>query len=284
MGAGSNCFLIARIVAATFLLLSGILKLGGSPPGLSFLTLFAAGEMILGIWLISGQRAEVATRVTVILYLGFLCYLSVALARGWDSCGCFGAWRTPPAAVILLDAGIILALWMTFPGQRLLPVSIGSRFAYGCSLFLASLVAVALGWTASKDQLAMALPAPTGKKLVVLKPSDWVGKSLPVLSEIDIGPDLGKGDWLLVFVRHDCGHCNQLIPHYEQMAQTFSGAPGSPTVALVQLPPYGELPVDPGSAMVRGRLSDTYDWFVKSPVELLLTEGVIVNVKRPEDG
>jgi hypothetical protein len=52
------------------------------------------------------------------------------------------------------------------------------------------------------------------------------------------------------------------------------------TIALVEVPPFGDF--HPGeAACIYGRLSDDREWFVQTPVEIKLRDGIVSAVKTP---
>ena len=77
-------------------------------------------EFVLGIWLLSGRRADRAGLVSAALHTAFALWACVALLRGLhlDNCGCFGVflarpltWATPVEDAVMIVAS--LGLWAT---------------------------------------------------------------------------------------------------------------------------------------------------------------------------
>jgi len=274
---------ITRVVAAALLLVASSLKLWNADKTPWLFSLLALGEVVLALWLLTGWKAEAAVRSALIAFTGFVAYLCVALVHGWDTCGCFGPKAAPPIAVLLLDAVVVIALGATFPGRRVIPQPFIARYAFLGFLVLSPLAAATIALTASPAHLSAAVHIPTDN-VIVLTPTEWVGRKLPILPDIDIGSRLDTGACLVVLVRHDCGHCTAAAPRYERMAKEFRGAPDAPAVVLIQLPPYGSLPLPAETALLQGRLTETKSWFVQTPVELLLADGVVVSVITPDGG
>ena len=112
-------------------------------------------------------------------------------------------------------------------------------------------------------------------KIVLLQPENWAGKRLSLLPYIDIGDELSRGQWLVVFHRQDCAEMparrSLLTPH---LAEEWSCRPGTRRVALVEIPARGEpLAAANSPFVVVGRLSDTKEWLVETPIALTLNSG-----------
>ncbi|HVC98429.1 MAG TPA: hypothetical protein VND64_32480 [Pirellulales bacterium] len=87
--------------------------------------------------------------------------------------------------------------------------------------------------------------------------------------------------WLAVLYHHDCPKCLEALAAYEAdvSPRTFSDGP----IILIEVPPFA--PVSPEAAAVRsrfahGRLSEQMTWLVQTPLEVQLSQGVVVSVRR----
>ena len=69
---------------------------------------------------------------------------------------------------------------------------------------------------------------------MVLEPENWVGQRLPIADSLDI--DLSAGNWTVLLHRHDCPVCREQVPRYEMRATAGE------QIAIVEVPPYGEIP------------------------------------------
>jgi hypothetical protein len=103
--------------------------------------------------------------------------------------------------------------------------------------------------------------------LVVLEPEQWLGMPFPISEYIDA--NLSEGAWIVLFHRHDCPDCQEATPQYERLAH-------SRRVALVEVPPYGHELVGTGRAR-HARLRNDRNWFIQTPVEVQLNDGVVVS-------
>jgi hypothetical protein len=121
--------------------------------------------------------------------------------------------------------------------------------------------------------------------VVALQPDLWTGQRLPVLKHIDIGGQLGNGDWILVFYRANCQMCKQAIPRYTTLAYELANRPGAPKVALVEVPTDDDSswPVRPGKVCARARLSAKKRWAGTVPWFLGTKDGVVtIATRSPE--
>ncbi len=61
------------------------------------------------------------------------------------------------------------------------------------------------------------------------------------------------------------------MPLYEE----FAASDVRKRVALIEVPPFGKEGAGAGSACVAGRLATDREWFVQTPVEIRLRDGVV---------
>jgi hypothetical protein len=105
-----------------------------------------------------------------------------------------------------------------------------------------------------------------------------VGTCLPLLKDIDIGDRLSRGQWTVVFYRHDCSLCRKALPKYERLARESARRADAPRIALIEVPPYGlpcEAIVSRESPCVLGRLSDAKVWNLPTPTEIMLKDCMV---------
>jgi len=127
-------------------------------------------------------------------------------------------------------------------------------------------------------------PAAVTSTYEILEPKTWIGKELPILEYIDIGEHLRSGNWLVLFYHHDCPDCRRAIPQCEQMARGLRGNKDVLRIAVIEVPPCGPGALSAASLCVRGHLAKIKEWFVATPVMVLLAEGKIVStweIKMP---
>jgi hypothetical protein len=106
-----------------------------------------------------------------------------------------------------------------------------------------------------------------------IDPKRWVGKKLPLTRYIDIGKSLEKNTWLVLFYRHDCPNCIEILSRYVRMSRDLVGRKSHLRVALVEMHPYGRRPMENGRFFIAGRLSGMNRWCCPTPVAALLADG-----------
>lgn len=267
-----------------------------SPLGGWLLPMQVGVELGIGLFVLSGLYWRQLRWIALAIFAAFAAYsLSLALV-GAASCGCFGPIKVHPWWTFLLDMAIVLGLLVSMRrSQRESPRPFGERLGEGsqqqtldCTpspilqgswtfntqcltgavvalsvLSTALLVRYADSRTASADGLLT-----KAGDLVILEPEKWIGKPLPIAEFID--HDLSRGDWIVLLHRHDCPDCEEAVPHYERLAIARQ-------VALVEVPPYGEPQAAASGAAHCGRLNADREWFVQTPVEIQLTDGVVTS-------
>ena len=130
----------------------------------------------------------------------------------------------------------------------------------------------------------------------VIKPETWLVKNpdpnspgrakWPLLAHIDIADKISIG-FAVVFIYHyDCPDCRQAIPQFEQIHQVLADniAPvvfiEAPVVVSGAKPLYGpadQNPVKSDTACLSGKLDTSKQWFVKTPLVVLLKDGSCVH-------
>jgi len=239
-------------------------------------------ELFLGLWLVVGLGAYAAWAVAVATFGSLAAVSFYHGVAGSAGCGCFGRLDIDPWHMFLFDACAVCALLRWPPPVRVARSVVnsgeGRREAWSfvgavaclgilAALWMNSFVPAVVGDDGSIDG---------GDALVVLDPSEWVGKKLPLLRHIDVGGRITAGRWRLLLYHHGCADCRKVIDRYA----ASPGGPAAPRTVLVAVPPFGE--EDAAAAAGRadflsGRLSDRR-WFVRTPAELILQDGVVTGV------
>jgi hypothetical protein len=146
------------LLAAACLKLAGLkANLGGQGTLHALTPLLAAGELILGSWLVSGRVAAVAWAVASLTFVVFAVAASLSVWAGQATCGCFGVVRVDPKWALLADVVVLAALLAVRPRPAELFEQLkrsGPALAVwvgGPALVVAALVAVALWWFPSLE-------------------------------------------------------------------------------------------------------------------------------------
>ena len=289
-------YVVVRLALGLVLLLAAGLKahqLSTGPVGETwlldsrwFLIAVVEFELLFGLWLLAGIYPRLTWKVAVATFAWFAAVSLYLALSGQASCGCLGRVPVNPWYMLGFDAAATLALLCCRPAPARLTAVARAR-----SRVLAGAAVVAV-WLMVGIPLGLAMGSYTPGTLadsgdilgqsefVVLEPETWVGKRLPLLEHVDIGDQLAQGEWIVLLYHHDCPSCGEVITRYVQPARD------RPRVALVEVPKHGRAPeqveLDASCCSV-GRLSQTREWFVTTPVELLLEGGVVKRVVSSRD-
>jgi len=217
---------------------------------------------------------------SIALFSAFGCVALWKALGGEATCGGFGSLEVNPWFTTAMDWTFVTALirfWPQSPRPRRFhptfrPLRVGSV------LVIWGVIGGPMGITMATSQpttLSDAGSVVGEGNLVVLEPERWIGKRLPLLNYIDIGEQLAQGEWTVAFYRSGCPDCAALLRDYKRWA---GGEDFASHVALVEVPPYGdshEISDLPGPTFVSGRLGDAREWFVKTPLQVKLTDGIV---------
>jgi hypothetical protein len=268
-----------RWVVGLLLASAGILKAAqliaepvailASPLGWFLAPLQISAELIVGALALSGAYWRRLRWLALLLFVGFAAYSLYLAINGAASCGCFGPIEIHPWWTFGLDVAVVAGLLAAiFAGSAKTASPIGPRCQVGWATTLVALTvgcASALNWYALGSSSIESLAADSD--LVVLEPEEWIGKPLPIADYIDA--DLSEGDWIVLLHRHDCPECQEVAPRYEGLASTRN-------IALIEMPPYGGEPEGQGPAL-HARMPDDREWFVQTPVEIRVKDGVVLH-------
>ena len=220
-----------------------------------------AALLLFGLW---PRKTLLATAAMFGFFGAFSIYRGWA---GYESCGCFGAIKVNPWLTAALDGSmLILAAWAAWrsPAEYSHETKrfylAGGVFAFAGTLAAAGMIAQAPGSTADVGGL------------VILEPETWVGKPFPLATHLAPERSFDEGRWTVLLYHHDCPHCQEAVPQYERLATDGNDR----RVVLIETPPYG-VAQSPEGAALRARLSDAREWFVQTPVEIRVDEGIVVS-------
>ena len=269
-------------------------------------------ETLLSLWLVSGIAVHSARRIALVTFVVFGCVTLYLGFSGEESCGCFGRLSVNPWWTFVLDAALVLVLAATMlrrNGAGVRADSMSDRrprplarvaVATGAALAGIFLLTAAL-WRpgapiSSPDRIA-------DSRFVLLEPEQWVDRPFPLTDYIDWGEQSRplRGSWVLMFYRHGCPRCHRLLPEYERLAEGLRRSRAGVEVALIEVPPFGQVtgtgtspagqgvtPNSPGQEsrpgpLSAGRLSRSKNWFIRTPCEVRVTDGRVTAVTFDED-
>ncbi len=234
-------------------------------------------EMLLGLWLLIGFQAELTRWIAQTC---FAIFLGVSLAKGVAgeaSCGCFGAVSVNPWITAGIDGLAVLVLHLARPADRsnrILSMRPKHRLAFG----LLGLVILGSGawWVVGAQATRLNNKDEVPGSMIVLDPQDWIGRRLPLLSQIDSGEQLSFGDWLIVLYRSDCQSCHEQLPLlFTALRRIHLGSERRTLVALVEVPSNSLRPSFLGNERPDAwvKLPAGPQWIVQTPLFLRVQDG-----------
>jgi hypothetical protein len=276
-----------RWIWASVLALAGALKwlqLADGPVGNAaaisiWLDVLAiAAELSLSVWIVSGIYASAARRVALMSF-GVFAVVSLDKALSGDlSCGCFGRATISPWLTLLFDFAALATLAALPAARPQGPVSPSPGVVSWSGIAARVLALACVGFLAVVIDSVWLAPDP----VEVLEPQTWIGLKFPLLDRIDIGPEIAKGRWTVVLIRHDCSECQQAIAQFQRIASELAVGPTAARIALIDVErrPGGSVISAPDCYV--GRVDDKRELFVETPLALSLQDGIVQRVGGAE--
>jgi hypothetical protein len=251
-----------------------------TPFGRYFFSVETGVELTLGFLILSGRFRRVLRWFVLFLFIGFTGYSLYIATTGAVSCGCFGTVKMNPWWTFGLDFVVVLGLLISMIIERYLQLKTANELQLAMLLrrrysiafvtgTAALMVALHVRYFGSRTTTAAALPTSVGE-VVFLEPDQWVGQRLPIADSVSL--DLSEGQWTVMLHRHDCSVCQEMVLQFEQRAENGE------RLALLEVPPYGNFAQRKESCHY-GRLKDDHEWFVQTPVEIHLQDGLVTSAK-----
>lgn len=219
-------------------------------------------ECSFGLWLILGFAPEATRLVALACFATFGLISARGAFLGESSCGCFGATRVDPRVMVVFDLAAVGLLLTSRPRPGRSPNS--NRQAL---LWFATLA----GWVGVLWGIAVVPREPP----LLIASETFAGRCLPILNRIDVGDQLTRGTWTIVFFRHDCATCRKEIPGYEKLAR---GESGRRRFALIELPTIGlsdKIPIAEGSTCLFGKMAPLPNWIIHTPTEIRVQDCIV---------
>jgi thiol-disulfide isomerase/thioredoxin len=285
MGIMKKANIIVMWIAGIFLLGASVLKVHqlvtepiiskGFWESWEFFLIQIPLELGLGIWLVSGLFRKAGWLLGFIAFGGFIGVTLYKGLSGAESCGCFGMIKVNPWITLsAIDIPIFILLAIFRPkGEKLFPPP----------------------WPKAVHFFAIAIPTfillPTIEYILITnkqtKPNveDWVVTAQttqniwPMLKYIDIKQRLKSGVWVVLLYHYDCPDCAKAIPEYEELYKSLKGNENTIDFAFVEMPPYGDKKqqlINPDSETAHGRLSAAKEWFLQTPVVVVIDNGQVL--------
>jgi hypothetical protein len=232
-----------------------------------------AALLLFGCWT---RQTLIASAFLFGVFSAFSVFRGLA---GFESCGCFGSFKVNPWVTAVLDVCLFVAAswgaWkLASPRERIQRWRLygaGGCYALAAVAGVVGFVAQApTALTQGYDTIA------EDEGLIVLEPEDWIGQPFPLTKHLAPEINVNKGRWILLLYHHDCPQCQQALPQYERLAANQTAVGSDQRVALVETPPFESAPPST-EGIVHARLADTHEWFVQTPVEIQVENGVVVS-------
>jgi hypothetical protein len=270
-----SVLLLAAALKATALISNSSPVLG--PRWLWFL--ITGYESILGCLLLVGQVTPSIWAMVLSTFAMFPLIGLWASHHGAHTCGCFGGIKITVKTEVGINILMVVALMFCRPHKIR---SARKSMAIGALIPLTGGIATILLMHNSEPvTIENIIPADDSNQIVLLEPAKWRNKSFPLFNFLDDPGPLKRGNWRILFVHDDCPVCLGRIPAFqaESVGSAENGA--GQKAAVVVVPPVHT--VDFPNAPYKKpylilRLSDKKDWFMETPCEVWMVDGLVVNV------
>ncbi len=256
--------------------------------------LHAQFEIVVGAVLVSGIAPRWNRALTLTTFGVFTGVSGVQALQGLKSCGCFGDVTLDPFAVFLLDLGILaIALspvgaadssatvdrgkpWMRTTLFILL-IGLGAAGVAGCVQYWEPMrLGVLEQFGHDGDAIR------PDHRFYAIDPDSLLDRTFTLAEHMTEGQALLQGNWVVVFHRPRCPHCELTLERVVEQGMAFFRAPANARLCLVDLSGLGKkVEANPGLAAVQppvleSTLSHDYRWVVETPLVVYLANGVVV--------
>jgi hypothetical protein len=116
------------------------------------------------------------------------------------------------------------------------------------------------------------------RKVIVLEPKNWYGRTFPLRKHVAIDENLEKGTWTIILFRIECERCRKLI---DRLRKTTAEKEPETRMALIEVPPFSgeaEKLINGYPHLVYGQLSPELEWFVQTPAIIQVVNGRVRRV------
>ena len=246
-----------------------IKALGGS---LGFFWVILMAETLVAVIVLFELGGKAGHYVSVALFIVFAAISAYMGIAGHRSCGCFGALKIHPGLTAVFDVAVAITL-IRFKKDR-----VSAKTHLFAPVIVAALVLMAAnlvwqlgGAPVSARDLTSNDHSRAGS-IIVVDSENWGGQPFPLADYIVPRPTF-VGSWSVLFFHHECNVCIAEVSKYESLGDAGHD------VLLVEVPPHGYRPSKIRSVHF-ARLDETIDWFVETPLELEVTDGIVTHVEE----
>jgi methylamine utilization protein MauE/peptidase C39-like protein len=236
-----------------------------------------AAEIAFGLWLLIALAPKISWWLLMACFIAFLGANLDKAISGEETCGCFGRFDMNPWLMFSFDLAVVLVLPFALPTESSPSALNKSKLA----AFLAANLAVCGGLFATA-WLTQSSLGEDGELLgsgteVRLQPADWIGKRFPLQRHIDIGADLSRGKWSLMFYHADCPGCRIAVADFVAAAAQVASSAGS-RAALIEVS-GNEKPSEAGSTrqVLRATMAPGREWIISVPNFVRLQDGIVLS-------
>lgn len=237
-------------------------------------------EVTIGFMAVAGVCRSALRALLVVLLSAFTAVAFTRMMSGATSCGCFGIVQVPPVISLVFDLLAIAGLcFVSVPEKPRSERSAAVRTWQRRFLIIGAVTVVAI---------AIILVIPSGRSAVVpgfwlvgdgaavCEPGPWVGTKLPLLRFIDIRAELEHGRWNVLLYHPKCSECQKRLD-----AHLAGDGDEVWRRAAVQIRAASRLVKTHSSAdVLHGTLSDELRWFLKTPVNVWLDDGIVIRIRK----
>ncbi len=287
-------WLVLRLFVAAILLVAAGLKahqlattpsLGGGVLETRWFNIFVVEfELLFGIWLVFGMLQKLTWIASVALFSIFATVSALKGISGEASCGCFGKVTINPWLTAGFDLAVVgLLIWVRLRMKTTF-VFRAKNWAVLINLLLAwMMIALPLGWTMATFEPSTATVdgrISGTSNAVILNPVEWLNQDWPILDFVETDKNLRSGRWVIILYGADCHQCHQYVMAWKNSQFPVSERQGERVLMLeMSGNPENEfkktLATEP---FLWGNLSYDKQWYVKTPVVLLLQDGVVERI------
>jgi hypothetical protein len=244
-------------------------------------------EIFFSFWLIAGLLPKLTWLASIVLFSVFTIVSLFKAVTGETSCGCFGNVTVNPWITTVFDITVVGLLLFVKPVgvifnikdfcYELVGLRKRGRIVVVTMIWL--IVAIPITYTMIAvekndiDGLGYEFVGADSKKMVVLKPENWVGNKFPLLpyiESIDIREVLKSGEHTVVLFHNDCPNCVNLINRLNSEQ--------SRRIVCIEIPSLENESSSASRVYVFTKLTTNRIWIVETPLCISLFDGIVTAI------
>ncbi|MDR2406773.1 MAG: DoxX family protein [Bacteroidales bacterium] len=255
-------------------------------------------ELFFGIWLIFGLLPRLTQLVSIGLFSMFsvVSFYKAAILLE-TSCGCFGAVSISPWISMTLDLMITGLLLIFLPKNFFCPKILCGELTE--LRHKSKIITVIVIWLVITVPIMFAMLSVSfvtltekshlseNEKSITLEPNNWFGKRFPLLAYIEFDDndfkqeDLKTGEWTILLYHNDCLKCQEILAKLENRHNNENLE--KLVVLEVSRKEVHQKYINTEQIHVKkGSLQRDREWFVQTPVWIVLKNELVVGVHANE--